>query len=92
MNRVQSDYKKKEKRHLLRLILIPVLLILLTLVESLESSTLLNQEQTQGVILFAIYLLLVYHLIDWSCPKCDRFPGRKVSLKYCSNCGVQLKK
>lgn len=28
--------------------------------------------------------------IYWRCPKCGKPLGRKLNLKYCSNCGVQL--
>lgn len=39
-----------------------------------------------GVILVA----LVFSLINWRCPACNKYLGKGPNPKFCSKCGVQL--
>jgi hypothetical protein len=33
---------------------------------------------------------LIFSFRNWRCPACDRYLGRKLNPKFCSNCGVVL--
>lgn len=38
-----------------------------------------------------IVLALLFSIVNWRCPKCKTYLGRKTDPKYCSNCGVELR-
>jgi hypothetical protein len=38
----------------------------------------------------AIISVLVFSLLNWRCPYCNKYLGKAINPKFCSKCGTQL--
>ncbi len=44
-----------------------------------------------GPFCFIVILgVLVFSFMNWRCPSCGSYLGKKINPRYCSHCGVQL--
>lgn len=43
------------------------------------------------VFLLLVLGALVFSFLNWRCPACDRYLGRDISPRFCTQCGVELR-
>jgi len=90
---IKNDFKKRKIRQLF--IGIPLLAAVFLIAFMSESET----EMVSGISnLFLIIgagviiiLGLIFSLINWRCPSCKTYLGKKFNPKFCSSCGVELR-
>ncbi|MEM7297508.1 MAG: hypothetical protein AAF391_04495 [Bacteroidota bacterium] len=92
MNRIQAEYKRKKGRSLVILLLIVLLFAIWAAMVHFEFFTSLSNQKITRAMFATLAVLVIYQIFDWRCPNCDRSFGRETSPKFCSGCGVRLKK
>ena len=89
---VIADFQKKRTRQFAALA--PVVLAFIGLI-SVEGKSVglfgLSPGMTLGVSFTLIIGVLIFSLLNWRCPACNRYLGKAFNPKFCSKCGVQLK-
>ena len=42
-------------------------------------------------MLIVILGALIFSFLNWRCPACDRYLGREINPRFCTECGVELR-
>ncbi|MHB9020103.1 MAG: hypothetical protein ACYC3G_04550 [Minisyncoccota bacterium] len=89
----KRDFAGKRRRQLLIAIPLIVAVVLIRLLKDKGDETFIGLPPT---IIFPVSLIivaaaLIYSIINWRCPACNKYLGKHISPSYCSKCGVPLK-
>jgi cell division protein FtsW (lipid II flippase) len=89
---IKTEFKKRKIRQLIiAVLMVPVVGCLLIVSEKSDTSLFgLNHDQIGLTALAIIGLALIISFINWRCPSCKKYIGKKINPNYCSNCGVDL--
>lgn len=92
-NEVKIEFKKRKKRQLLIAIpLIPSIFLIAFMgeiqTEIIQGVSNLHLIIGAGVL---IVLGLIFSLINWRCPSCKTYLGKRFNPKFCASCGVELR-
>jgi len=89
---VLADFRKRKIRQWIATV--PALIAVLLIVTIDEASgtgiaglPLIVVGPTAGVTILAV---LIFSLINWRCPACRAYIGKKWNPRFCSKCGTQL--
>src|SRR5262245_53589197 len=89
---VQQQFAIRRNRQLMTAVPI-VLLVLAMSTEDKAAQTVLGLPIAIigpiGAVLAVA--LLVFSFMNWRCPACRRYLGRRINPKFCGSCGVQLR-
>ncbi len=89
---VIADFQKKRTRQFVALAPVVLALIGLLSVEGKSGGLFgLSPGMTLGVSFTLIIGVLIFSLLNWRCPSCNRYLGKAFNPKFCSKCGVQLR-
>ncbi len=92
MNNIKETFKKRKKRQII--IAIPLVLAVFYLGFSSEQQTDVAGNNNQAYVTIACIVLVtcgvILSLINWRCPSCNKYLGKKFSPKFCSSCGTAL--
>lgn len=90
---IKSEFKKKKTRQFL--IAIPLLPAIIVIVLTSKLGTeLLNGISNLHLLIVAFVIViigLVFSLLNWRCPNCNSYLGKRINPKFCANCGVELR-
>ena len=87
-----ADFQKKRTRQILALAPVVFALIGLISVEGKPSGLFgLSPGMILGISFALITGVLIFSLLNWRCPSCNRYLGKAFNPKFCSKCGVQLR-
>jgi len=89
----KRDFAGKRRRQLLIATPLIVAVILIRLLKDKGVETFIGLPQSIIVPMFLIIIAgaLIYSIINWRCPACNKYLGKHISPSYCSKCGVPLK-
>ena len=87
-----ADFQKKRMRQILALVPVVLAFIGLISVEGKSGGLFgLSPTLTMGISFMLIIGVLIFSLLNWRCPSCNRYLGKAFNPKFCSKCGVQLR-
>ena len=89
---LQDEFaRRKTRQYLLTIPMILVIFGIRWLAETTSDTILGIPTAVAGVLLFAMIAAAVaFSLINWRCPKCNKYLGKAWSPKFCPSCGFQL--
>jgi hypothetical protein len=89
---VMSEFKQKKTRQLLAAIPAVLAIVPLVIAEDVGPNGLWGIPiiVLAPICLVVILGVLVFSLINWRCPGCKGYLGKKISPRFCSKCGIQL--
>ncbi len=90
---IKTEFKKRKIRQIIVAVLIvPIVGILFYVRENPDALLFgLNYDQIGLVALVIIGLALIFSFINWRCPNCKKYIGKKINPNHCSHCGVELR-
>ncbi len=84
----KATFAKRRARHIVTFVAaIASMLLMIALPESLAFPF---GKAAPPIPFLFVPLFIVFALINWRCPACNKSFGREISPKYCSHCGVEL--
>lgn len=91
-NEIKTEFRKRQiKQIIIAIIIVPVFGVLLYAKENPKSILLgLNYDEIELISVVIIGLVLIFSFINWRCPNCQKYIGKKINPNHCSNCGVEL--
>lgn len=93
VSKIKEEFKRRKKRQLMLAIpLIPCIFMVVLMGDNeaqiLESIT--NFQLLIGALVI-IVIGLILSMINWRCPSCKSYLGKRMNPQFCSNCGVELR-
>jgi hypothetical protein len=86
-----AEFKKKRTRQIMAVGPIILAFIALLSVENNPTGIFGLAPNTILVAAFAVIIsVLVFSLLNWRCPSCNKYLGKAINPKFCSKCGTQL--
>ena len=86
-----AEFKKKRTRQIMAVGPIILGFIGLLSVENNPTGIFGLAPKTILVAAFAVIIsVLVFSLLNWRCPSCNKYLGKAINPKFCSKCGTQL--
>lgn len=92
-NEIKQQFKKRKIRQILLAIpFTPVAFILVFTSRSDDQliASIPNEHLLLGSLVLVV-LGLIFSLINWRCPNCNKYLGKNANLKFCPKCGVELR-
>ena len=93
MNPIKETFKKRKKRQIM--IAVPLVLAVLFLGFSSEQQTDVAGNNNQAYVTIACIVMVacgvIFSIINWRCPSCKSYLGKKFNPKFCSSCGTELR-
>lgn len=92
-NKIKSEFKKRRIRQIMATIFIlPIMGMLFYASENQNSLPFgLSYDQVGIVSLVIVTVIMIFSFINWRCPSCKKYIGKKMAPNHCSNCGVKFK-
>lgn len=92
MESIQEKFKQKRNRQ------IAVAVILFPSIFGMSYISNNPEGELGGISNYVLLFLLIgliiggviFSIINWRCPSCNAYLGKKLSQKYCSSCGTKL--
>ncbi len=81
--------KKKIRQYSITLLIIPLILLKIFDQEIMKIGW-INEIMISAIAVLIVSILIIFSLINWRCPKCEKYLGKETSIKYCKKCGIQL--
>ncbi len=81
---VVASFRRKRTRHLVVLGAVLVSFLYMAVTGGRNTSV-------GSVLLLVMFAALLFNMVDWRCPACDRYLGKTISPAYCSKCGAPLR-
>ena len=93
ISKIKVEFKRRKTRQLLlALPMIPCMFIVAFMADNdaqiFESIT--NFQLLIGATV-VIAVGLIFSMINWRCPGCNKYLGKRMNPQYCSSCGVELR-
>jgi hypothetical protein len=86
-----AAFKKKRTRQILAVGPIILAFIALLSVENNPTGIFGLAPNTILVGAFGVIIsVLIFSLLNWRCPSCNKYLGKAINPKFCSKCGTQL--
>lgn len=89
---LRTQFRARRLRQILLVIPFLPLMIAIATADKQTGDTWLGLSE--GALLFAllpmVLLALVFSLMNWRCPACNRYLGKQLWVRHCPQCGVQL--
>lgn len=86
-----TEFKKRRTRQIMAIGPIVLAFIALLSVENNPTGIFGFAPSTILVGAFAVIIsVLVFSLLNWRCPSCNKYLGKAINPKFCSKCGTQL--
>ena len=86
-----EEFKRKRTRQIMAVGPIILALIALFSVEGNPAGIFGLPPNTVLTISFALIIsVLIFSLLNWRCPACNKYLGKAINPKFCAKCGVQL--
>jgi rubrerythrin len=86
-----EEFIKKRTRQIMAVGPIVLAFIALLSVENNPTGIFGLAPSTILVAAFAVIIsVLVFSLLNWRCPSCNKYLGKAINPKFCSKCGTQL--
>ena len=90
MTPVMKEFEKRKKKQLIVLLTcIPVVLLYLLQSSSKRLPFIDDGGMAIASLLFLVGVI-VFTLLNWRCPNCNSFLGKRFLMKKCDQCGVRL--
>lgn len=90
---IKLEFKKRKTRQLLiGLLLIPSIFVIAFLSET--ETELIAGISNMSVIVGAgaVFITgIIFSFINWRCPNCKTYLGKRFNPKFCSDCGTELR-
>ncbi len=89
----KAEFKKQfsRKKRSQFLVAVPVIVVIVLLNLWGKQAALGIPVAVVGPVAFVLVLgALAFSLFNWRCPACNKYLGKAISPKFCSNCGVEL--
>jgi hypothetical protein len=93
MQQFKQEFKKRRNRQLLvgLLLVVPILIVGALGDRAKEQMQQLPPVLVQSAIAVAAVGVIGLALVNWRCPACKGYLGRRLNPKFCGNCGVPLR-
>lgn len=90
---IKQKFKQRKIRQIIIVVLIiPIMILLLQIKKNPDSEIFgLNYDQIGIVSLIIIGAAVIFSFINWRCPNCNKYLGRRMNINNCSNCGAELR-
>ena len=86
-----AEFKKKRTRQIMAVGPIILAFIALLSVENNPTGIFGLAPSTILVGAFAVIIsVLIFSLVNWRCPSCNKYLGKAINPKFCVKCGVEL--
>lgn len=87
---VKSQFARRKRNQLI--VVVPFVAALMLMMLSEGKDAVMGVPITiilpvAGVLIVAV---LVYSIINWRCPACNKYLGKAMSPKFCTHCGAEL--
>ena len=96
MNSVQEKFKKIKRNQIVAILGTIVFDIIMLIAIFTEVSSPIESMSIATIIIVAIIACIVtigvviFTIINWRCPNCNKYLGRSIGSKFCKNCGEKL--
>ena len=88
---IVTEFKKRRTRQIMAIGPIVLAFIALLSVENNPTGIFGLSPSIILVGAFAVIIsVLVFSLLNWRCPSCNKYLGKAINPKFCSKCGTQL--
>lgn len=90
-SKIVEEFKSRRKKQFIAIIPVVIGMIFIVLAE--EGGSLYGIDQIYSLIIGGVIVLscLVFSFMNWRCPKCNTYLGKKISPAFCSSCGEKLR-
>lgn len=86
------EFKNRETRQYAAMILIPLFYIVAIFIYLLLENKLGKiNKPISGVMIAIIIIPVIVSVINWRCPRCGNFFGKRINIEYCQYCKLKLK-
>lgn len=86
------EFKKREMRQYASMILIPLFYGIASFsFVMLEKKIGKINKPISGVMIAIVLAPVILSYINWRCPRCGMFFGKRINIEYCQNCKLKLK-
>ena len=89
---VLAEFKKRKTRQLIAAI--PAVLMILLLVGAQETGWIglagIPATVLQPVAVAIILAVVAFSLLNWRCPSCKAYLGKRINPRFCAKCSEQL--
>ena len=96
MNSVQEKFKKIKRNQIVVILEIIIFDIVMLIAIFTEVSGPIELLSIATIIIVAIIVcvvtigVVIFTIMNWRCPNCNKYLGRSISCKFCKNCGEKL--
>ncbi len=96
MNSVQEKFKKIKRNQIVVILEIIIFDIIMLIAIFTEVSSPIESMSIATIIIVAIIAcvvtigVVIFTIINWRCPNCNKYLGRSIASKFCKNCGANL--
>jgi hypothetical protein len=89
---VSEEFSKRKKRQIIAAVPATLMIILLLAAEKAGPEGLASIPifVLGPVAIATIFAVVAFSLINWRCPSCKKYLGKRISPRFCAKCGVQL--
>ena len=90
---VMAEFRQRRTRQLIVCVPVIAAIIPLVMLEDAGPAGLwgIPTSVVGAVCIAVIVAVLVYSLVNWRCPACNKYLGKGINPRYCRNCGTQLR-
>lgn len=85
-----AAFRAKRRRQMFIAVAVFPLLFLRLFRSSLDQLPFYNEDWFAILLIGFIVGCIVFSLVNWRCPQCNKYLGRDMQQKFCKKCGVQL--
>lgn len=91
LRELQRQFAERRTRQWLATLPVIAATILVIVSDRLNKSVLGIPPAVVMIVAFGVILgFIVFTLINWRCPACNSYLGKRINPKFCSSCGVAL--
>jgi hypothetical protein len=88
----QHQFAQRRKRQLFATIPVVGAVLLVIAADRLRTPVLGISPSVMAPFAFAVVVgMVVFTLVNWRCPACNSYLGKRLNPSFCSSCGVQLR-